>query len=548
MTSPSRSRSWQKLASHYLNLHSAGTTISQLFNEDPQRFAHFSLRTDALFLDYSKNLLTAETRELLLDLARETGLPDAIKAMYRGDRINNTENRQVLHVALRTALPEADPAYNAAVAATLAKMEAFVTKVHSGDWRGYTGKSIATVINIGIGGSDLGPAMVTEALRHCHVPQLQTMFVSNVDPDHMRTALAGADPQSTLFIVASKTFSTLETRQNAALARRWYLENGGEEKQIARHFVAVSANVPKAQAFGIDPENIFPLWDWVGGRYSLWSAIGLPIALACGMQTFRELLHGASLMDTHFRDAPLDANMPVIMGLLAVWYCSFAGAGSQAILPYSQALHLFPAFLQQLEMESLGKSVDLEGEALRIDSGPIVWGSAGTNGQHSFHQLLHQGTHLIPADFIGIVHTQHPQDADQHAHLLANCFSQSQALMQGKSDEDALAELLAQGRDAASAQVLARHKRILGNKPSNTLLLEQLSATALGSLIALYEHKVFVESVIWHINAFDQWGVELGKQLGEKLYAALTDAAECAAFDGSTNGLINHCRDADERA
>jgi len=546
MTSPSRSKSWQKLASHYLNLHSAGITISQLFTEDPQRFEHFSLRTDALFLDYSKNLMTAETRELLLDLARETGLPEAIKAMYRGDRINITENRQVLHVALRTALPEADPHYNAAVAATLAKMEGFTARIHSGDWKGHTGKAITTVINIGIGGSDLGPAMVTEALRHWHVPQLQTLFVSNVDPDHMRTALAAADPQTTLFIIASKSFSTLETHQNAALARRWYLENGGDEKQIARHFVAVSANVPKAQAFGIDPENIFPLWDWVGGRYSLWSAIGLPIALACGMDTFRELLHGASLMDTHFRDAPLEANMPVIMGLLAVWYCSFAGASSEAILPYSQALQLFPAFLQQLEMESLGKSVDADGEALRIGSGPVVWGSAGTNGQHSFHQLLHQGTHLIPADFIGIVHTRHPQDVDQHAHLLANCFSQSQALMQGKTDEDALKELLAQGRDAASAQVLARHKRILGNKPSNTLLLEQLSATALGSLIALYEHKVFVESVIWHINAFDQWGVELGKQLGERLYLSLTDTAPCTAFDGSTNGLINLCRNADE--
>ena len=548
MTSPSCSKSWQKLASHYLNLHSAGTTISALFSEDPQRFKGFSLRTDALFLDYSKNLMSAETRELLLDLAREAGLPEAIKAMYRGDRINNTENRQVLHVALRTALPEADPAYNAAVTATLAKMTGFVERVHTGDWKGYTGKRITTVINIGIGGSDLGPAMVTEALRHYHMPHMQTLFVSNVDPAHMRSALAAADPQTSLFIIASKTFSTLETLQNAAMARRWFLEKGGDEQQIARHFVAVSANVPKAQAFGIDPENIFPLWDWVGGRYSLWSAIGLPIALACGMETFRELLHGASLMDIHFRDAPLEANMPVLMGLLAVWYTSFAGASSQAILPYSQALHLFPAFLQQLEMESLGKSVDVEGEALHIGSGPVVWGSAGTNGQHSFHQLLHQGTHLIPADFIALVHTSHPQDKDQHAHLLANCFSQSQALMQGKSEEDALAELLAQGRDEASARALARHKRIAGNKPSNTLVLEQLNATALGSLIALYEHKVFVESVIWHINAFDQWGVELGKQLGEKLYASLVDPAPCAAFDSSTNGLINHCRDADERA
>ncbi len=548
MTNPGRSRLWQKLETHYLNLHSAGTTLSQLFRDDPQRFEHFSLNTDTVFLDYSKNLLTRETRDLLLELARECGLSDAIRAMYRGERLNNTENREVLHVALRTTLPDADPQYNAAVAATLQRMEGFVARVHGGEWKGYTDKPITTVINIGIGGSDLGPAMVTEALRHWHVPKLRTHFVSNVDPAHMRSTLAQADPQTTLFIIASKSFSTLETHQNAALARRWYLENGGDESKVSRHFVAVSANVPKAQAFGIDPDNIFPLWDWVGGRYSLWSAIGLPIALACGMAQFRALLQGASLMDQHFRDAPLEANMPVIMGLLAVWHTNFCGASSQAILPYSQALHLFPAFLQQLEMESLGKSVDRHGETLRMASGPVVWGSAGTNGQHSFHQLLHQGTHLIPADFIGIVRTLYPQDEDQHAHLLANCFSQSQALMQGKSEDEALAELLAQGRDETSARVLARHKRIAGNKPSNTLLLPELSARTLGSLIALYEHKVFVESVIWQLNAFDQWGVELGKQLGERLHAALRSPLPCTAFDGSTNGLITRCRNPDEHA
>ncbi len=548
MTNPGRSRLWQKLETHYLNLHSAGTTLSQLFRDDPQRFEHFSLRTDTVFLDYSKNLLTRETRDLLLELARECGLSDAIRAMYRGERLNNSENREVLHVALRTALPEADPQYNAAVAATLERMQAFVARVHSGEWKGYTDKPVTTVINIGIGGSDLGPAMVTEALRHWHVPQLRTHFVSNVDPAHMRSTLAGADPQTTLFIIASKSFSTLETHQNAALARRWYLENGGDETRVFRHFVAVSANVPKAQAFGIDPDNIFPLWDWVGGRYSLWSAIGLPIALACGMGQFRALLEGASLMDQHFRDAPLESNMPVLMGLLAVWHTNFCGASSQAILPYSQALHLFPAFLQQLEMESLGKSVDRHGEPLRVASGPVVWGSAGTNGQHSFHQLLHQGTHLIPADFIGIVRTLYPQDQDQHAHLLANCFSQSQALMQGKSEDEALAELLAQGRDEVSARVLARHKRIAGNKPSNTLLLPELSARTLGSLIALYEHKVFVESVIWQLNAFDQWGVELGKQLGERLHVALCTTEPCTTFDSSTNGLISLCRNPDEHS
>jgi len=542
MISPSRSKAWQKLASHYLNLHQNGTTIATLFKADSERFEHYQSSVEGVLLDYSKNLANAETMQMLRNLAVESGLADAISAMYSGAKINVTEDRAALHVALRTPLPKADPAFNSAVASTLAQMEDFVARVHSGAWTGYSGKPIATVINIGIGGSDLGPAMVTEALQRWQLPQIETFFVSNVDPAHMRSRLAKVNPETTLFVIASKSFNTLETHQNAALARRWYLDNGGDEAQIAQHFVAVSANVVKAKAFGIAEENIFPLWDWVGGRYSLWSAIGLPIALSVGMEQFHALLKGARLVDEHFRDAPFEHNIPVIMGLLSVWYGGFVGSTSQAILPYSQELHLFPAFLQQLEMESLGKSVEVDGNRLLVPSGPIVWGSAGTNGQHSFHQLLHQGTHFIPADFIGIVKTAFSDDEDQHAHLLANCFSQSQALMQGKSQRQAFTELLAQGMAEGPAYELAKHKVIPGNKPSNTLLLDALNAQALGSLIALYEHKVFVESVIWHINAFDQWGVELGKQLGETLYGALTSDQDCEGFDSSTNGLINHCR------
>lgn len=541
MTNNGRRKAWLDLSAHYKEL-GAKTTIAGLFEADPQRFQRLSVEHGDILLDYSKTLLTEETLGLLQRLAEESGLPAAIRAMYRGDPLNATERRPALHVALRSTLPEADPELTEVVSETLSKMEGFVARVHTGEWKGYSDQPIRTVINIGIGGSDLGPAMVAQALHTWHLPQLSVHFVSNVDPTHMRETLAGADPATTLFIIASKSFGTLETHQNAKLARSWYLDNGGEERRIHRHFVAVSANVPKAVAFGIHPDNIFPLWDWVGGRYSLWSAIGLPIALAVGMNTFRELLSGASLMDEHFANAPLLQNIPVIMGLLAVWHTSIAGAASQVVLPYSQSLHLFPAFLQQLEMESLGKSVTLDGSAVTGPTGPAVWGSAGTNGQHSFHQLLHQGTHLIPADFIAIAHSPYPADKDQHLHLLANCFSQSQALMQGKNESEALDELLAQGMDRDQAKALAPHKVIAGNKPSTTLLLQRLSARNLGSLIAIYEHKVFVESVIWNINAFDQWGVELGKQLGEKLYGALHTAEHCERFDGSTNGLINYCR------
>ena len=542
MTSPSRSKAWQKLASHYLNLHHNGTTIAGLFQADASRGERYQCQLDGLFFDYSKNLMTDDTLATLRELADEAGLQQAITGMYRGECINTTENRPALHVALRTPLPDADPAFNAAANETLTRMSGFVDKVHSGAWTGYSGKAIDTVINIGIGGSDLGPAMVSTALQHWRLPQMRSFFVSNLDPAHMRQTLAQANAETTLFIVASKSFGTLETLRNAAIARRWYLDEGGDEALLHRHFVAVTANTARAQEFGIAEENVFPLWGWVGGRYSLWSAIGLPIALSIGMAPFRALLAGARRADEHFRDAPFERNIPVIMGLLSVWYGGFAGATSQVVLPYSQELHLFPAFMQQLEMESLGKSVDRDGNRLLVPSGPVVWGSAGSNGQHSFHQLLHQGTHYIPADFIAIVHTHFEADAEQHRRLLASCFSQSQALMQGKSQRQAFNELLAEGMDEGAAYALAKHKVVPGNKPSNTLLLEQLDPQSLGTLIALYEHKVFVESVIWQINAFDQWGVELGKQLGEQVFTALNAESDCDRFDASTNALINRSR------
>jgi len=546
MISPSRSKTWQKLASHYLNLHHNGTTINKLCNNDANRFDTHQVKVEGLLFDYSKNFVTEQTMATLRDLANEAKLGDAIKAMFKGDKLNLSENRSVLHVALRTPLPEADPQYNADVTACLAQMSDFVSRVHDGRWSGYSGQAIKNVVNIGIGGSDLGPAMVYAALHRWKTPHIDTHFVSNLDPVHMRECLAPLDPANTLFIITSKSFNTLETRQNAAMARQWFLDNGGNQDQLDKHFVAVTSNIEMAGEFGITKDNIFPMWDWVGGRYSLWSAVGLSIALGLGMEAFTELLHGARLIDEHFRDTPFESNIPVIMGLQAVWYSDFVGANSQVILPYSQELALFPSFLQQLEMESLGKSVEIDGNRLLVPSGPIVWGSAGTNGQHSFHQFLHQGTHYIAADFIGVVAPPYPEDADQHALLLANCFSQSQALMQGKTQKEAFNELVAQGMNEADAYKLAKHKVIAGNKPSNTLLLDSLCPQTLGSLIAIYEHKVFVESVIWNINAFDQWGVELGKQLGEKLYGAFSSADTCTSFDPSTNGLINYCRTKNE--
>lgn len=536
---PPLSPEWQALEQSARTVKSAPLTLKSLFALDRQRATNFSCEAAGILLDYSKNLLTAEIRAQLLSLARRSGLQDAIDAMFRGDIINNTEQRQVLHVALRS--PARNTAQEQAVHATLERMETFVNEVATGHWRGYDGRAITDIVNIGIGGSDLGPAMVYDALTPFHLAHIHCHFVSNVDPAHLEQTLRQLDAGTTLFVIASKTFTTLETMLNAQAARAWVLQRAGNESALRKHFVAVSANVEKAVGFGIDRDSVFPMWDWVGGRYSVWSAIGLPVALGVGMARFRDLLHGAHLMDTHFRTAPFEQNLPVLRALLAIWYLNFLGAESQVLLPYAQNLALFPAFLQQLDMESLGKSVGRDGATLAGASGGIVWGSAGTNGQHSFHQLLHQGTHLIPADFIAIAQSA-TGNREQQRHLLANCFAQSQALMDGKSLEQALVELRELGMSEDKAAPLAPHKVVPGNRPSNTLLLQKLTPQTLGALIALYEHKVYAQSVVLGLNAFDQWGVELGKALGNRVYSALTAAQDCTGFDGSTNQLINRVR------
>ena len=536
-TSIETTSAWKALEKHQQQI--SKYRISDFFNEDNKRFENFSLQAPELLFDYSKHLITSETLQLLLDLAKQAGIKNAINEMFEGELINNTEKRPALHVALRS--PHKNTAEEKAVHLTLSKIEAFVAKVQNGEWTGSSGLPITDVINIGIGGSHLGPAMAYEALSHNHSTKLRCHFVSNVDPSHLEQTLTELDPETTLFIIASKTFTTLETIQNAQVAKQWIQQSLSSDDDLAKHFVAVSSNIKKAQSFGVDKENIFPMWDWVGGRYSLWSAIGLPIALGTNMQCFRELLSGAHAMDEHFKTSPLENNMPVLMALLNVWYLNFYKVESQVILPYVQNLHLFPTFLQQLDMESLGKSVSKDGQSLDVNSGGLVWGSAGTNGQHSFHQLLHQGTHTVPADFIACASSS-TNNSEQHQHLLANCFAQSQALMQGKSLEEAKAELSAQGHHKDEVEALAPHKVIAGNKPSSTVMMQALTPSALGALIAAYEHKVYTQSVILGVNAFDQWGVELGKQLGSELFQAICSDENCSSFDASTNGLINYSR------
>jgi glucose-6-phosphate isomerase len=509
-------------------------TLNELFRTDPQRAQRYHLSAAGLQLDYSKNLITDQIKQALLDLAKRAGLQEQIAALFSGAHLNNTEDRPALHMLLRS--PHCNTAREQQVHAALAHMQRFVAAVHEGQWRGHNNTPITTVVNIGIGGSDLGPAMAYAALTPFHSSRLQCHFVSNVDPVHLGQTLASLDAHSTLFVIASKTFTTIETMQNANAARAWVLASGIPASALKQHFVAVSANTGKAAEFGIATDNIFPMWDWVGGRYSLWSAIGLPIALGIGMDNFRALLHGAHLLDEHFQHAEPAENIPVILGLLTHWYYHGHNAHSHAVLPYLQNLHLLPAFLQQLDMESLGKQVDRDGSPLQCQSGGIIWGSAGTNGQHSFHQLLHQGTRFIPADFICAIEgpTQH---TEAHLQLLANCFAQSQALMAGKTLEHAKAELLQQGIAPAQAAWLAPFKVCPGNRPSNTLLMQKLTPATLGALIALYEHKVFVQSVLLSMNAFDQWGVELGKILGSGVYKALSTGTVAADFDSSTSAL-----------
>jgi len=535
MTSPTKTAAWKQLRSHYQQFARANFQLAALFENEPHRFHEFSLKTDQLVFDFSKNLITQQTIDLLLALARECGLASAITDMYGGKEVNNTENRAALHMALRAA--PADQISKPEVVDTLDRMQAIVSAVHQHQWRGYTGDPITNIVSIGIGGSELGPAMVTEALSAFAVPGLKVHFVSNVDPSHITTTLAALDPGTTLFIIASKSFTTTETYHNASLARKWLLESGASKADLAHHFLAISTNLQATREFGISKDNTLPMWDWVGGRYSLWSAIGLPIALALGMDQFRQLLAGARDMDQHFLTADLAHNIPAIMGLLGVWYSGFFGSNNHAVIPYNQHLHRLPAFLQQLCMESLGKSVTKNGDRVDTNTGEIVWGEPGTNAQHSFFQLLHQGTHLTPVDFIAVAEGE---DTHKHQHsiLLANCFAQSMALMQGQSLTSADPDSNSSANPNTASAQLSPHKTMTGNKPSNTVLLKQLNPYTLGNLIAMYEHKVYVQSVIWNINAFDQWGVELGKSLAEQLIEQMTNSNNQADYDDSTNNLI----------
>ena len=543
MTTLTQLPAWNALVAHQTLMHDF--VMRRAFEQDPHRFETLSLNAEGLLLDYSKNRITSETMRLLMQLARETDVEAMRAAMFTGERINFTEQRAVLHTALRNPTHAGVNADGEDVMPPILevkeRMRRFTQAVHSGEWRGHTGKQITDIVNIGIGGSDLGPAMACMALRPYAQAGVQVHFVSNIDPGHLADTLSSLNPETTLFIIASKTFTTLETLANAHSARDWLLARLKDDAAVGRHFVALSTNAAGVEAFGIAAENRFEFWDWVGGRYSLWSAIGLSIALAVGWANFEALLSGAHAMDTHFRAAPLEKNMPVILALLGIWYNNFWDAATYAVFPYDQRLSLLPAFLQQLDMESNGKGVTRSNEAVDYNTGPIVWGAAGTNGQHAFFQLLHQGTRLVPADFLVAVENPTPL-ADQHDWLIANCLAQTEALLVGKTAAVVEAELLAQGLSQQDAEALAPHKVFAGNRPSNTLLYQRLDPRTLGSLIALYEHKVFVQGVIWQINSFDQWGVELGKQLAPPIRHALQPGADLGVHDSSTLGLISAIR------
>ncbi len=540
MSNLTRSPAWQALSTHQSLI--CKQTMRAMFRADENRFNKFSLRLDGLLFDYSKNLINEETLSLLLDLARQSGINEWIERQFKGEKINTSEQRAVLHTALRnppgTSVQVDGKDVMPGVHRVLDHMRRFTDAVRSGSAAGHTGKKIRHVVNIGIGGSALGPLMACEALKPYGAADLTAHFVSNVDASDIAETLKKLDPETTLFIVSSKTFTTQETLANARTARAWLIEHLGTEAAVAKHFAAVSTNLEATSKFGIDPENVFEFWDWVGGRYSLWSAIGLPIALYIGMDNFQRLLAGAHAMDEHFRSAPLEKNMPVILGMLGIWYGNFFGVGSYAILPYDQYLQHFPAYLQQLEMESNGKRVDRAGKAVDYDTHFTVWGEPGTNGQHSFYQLIHQGTRMVPTDFLAPLSSHNPI-GDHHTMLLSNCFAQTEALMLGKTEDEARAELKAQGLTDEAIAALLPYKVFPGNRPSNTLLFERLDPYTLGMLIALYEQKIFVQSVVWNINAFDQWGVEFGKQLANKLLPELQSAATVTTHDCSTNNLIN---------
>jgi glucose-6-phosphate isomerase len=533
---------WQALKAHQASL--ANVHMKDLFAADPERFQKMSIKMDALLVDFSKNRITDDTLPLLAELAHAADLSSKIEAMFHGDKINTTENRAVLHTALRG--PRDVPVYVDGhnvmpdIYTVLNKMAQFTDKVREGMWKGYTGKPITDIVNIGIGGSDLGPQMVCEALYQEGHPRLSMHFVSNVDGAHITRTLSQLNAQTTLFIIASKTFSTTETLTNAFTARSWFLQQGALLQHIGQHFVAVSTNKQAVTEFGIDPVNMFEFWDWVGGRYSLWSAVGLPIMLYIGQANFRALLDGAHAMDTHFRSAPFLQNIPVVLALLNIWYINFWGCKTQLISPYNQSLYRFPAYLQQLEMESNGKQVHHNGEPVQLDTGPVIWGEPGNNGQHAYYQFLHQGTQLTPVDFIGAI-TDKTSPFNHQMINLANMLAQAEALMRGKTDEEIKTALAHQGKTAEEIAALLPHKRFSGNRPSNTLTVYQLNPTILGTLIALYEHKVFVQGTIWQINSFDQWGVELGKALAKTIEADLT-ADTISLHDGSTSALIQHIR------
>jgi len=531
---------WKSLQTHAAATRE--THMRDLFAKDAKRGETFSLRWNDILVDYSKNRVHAETLTLLRQLLKEAGVEDLRDRMLHGEKINFTENRSVLHIALRRPADQPLQVDGRDVMPEVEKvrqqMRAFSEKVRSGEWRGYTGQPVSDIVNIGIGGSDLGPAMVTEALKPYARRDLRLHFVSNIDSTQLAEALRTCHPATTLFLVASKTFTTQETLVNAHSARKWFLEEAREEKHIAKHFVALSTNKAEVERFGINPANMFPFWDWVGGRYSLWSAIGLSIALSIGYERFAELLAGAHAMDEHFQKSPAEENLPITLALLGIWYNNFHGAQTHAILPYDQYLHRFPAYFQQGDMESNGKRVDREGKPVTWETGPILWGEPGTNGQHAFYQLIHQGTKLVPCDFLASVETFNPMGR-HHDILLANFFAQTEALMKGKTEAEARAELEKEGLKGEALEKLLPHKIFPGNRPTNSILVQRFDPRTLGALIALYEHKIFVQGAVWNINSYDQMGVELGKQLAKKIEPELEKAGPVTSHDSSTNLLIN---------
>jgi glucose-6-phosphate isomerase len=539
---PIETAAWRTLEEHLLTMQASH--MREMFAEDPTRFDKFSLKFEDILIDYSKNIIIPHTMRLLTDLAEQVELKEAIESMFVGEKINKTENRSVLHIALRnrsnTPIRVEGEDVMPEINKVLDQMKQFTEKLLSGSWKGYSGKSITNIVNIGIGGSDLGPYMVTEALRP-YWKNITPHFVSNVDGTHIAETLKRVDPETTLFIIASKTFTTQETMTNAESARSWFLEKTGGKGEVAKHFVAVSTNQKEVTKFGIAPENMFVFWDWVGGRYSLWSSIGLSIACTIGFDNYVSLLEGAHAMDNHFRNEPFEKNAPVILALIGIWYNNFMGAASEAILPYDQYLHRFAAYFQQGNMESNGKSVDRDGESVQYQyqTGPVIWGEPGTNGQHAFYQLIHQGTKLIPCDFLAPAISQNPI-GDHHDKLLSNYFAQTEALMQGKTYDEVVEELTKAGFEKDAIDFHAPFRVFEGNRPSNSIMFKKLTPRTLGSLIAMYEHKIFVQGVIWNIFSFDQWGVELGKVLAKKILPELSSSEEITSHDSSTNGLINY--------